>query len=218
MKPRKLWHRVLAWVLTGVLALYLKTLRIQTVGKERTQHELSTRATGCVFLFWHDSLLLGPLIQWATAFQPICALISNSRDGDIASEIGRQYRNVNVIRVKHSARTAALVESCKLLEERQSIFITPDGPRGPRHQIKAGALYACQKAGAAIIPVVYAASSQKNLSSWDRFKIPLPFSRVIFSFLEPVSCPPEGPLDGVGAEIARKMEEKEAELTKMLGT
>lgn len=216
MKQRKLWQLILAWFLTRVLGLYLKTLRIQTKGRDRIQQELSSRSTGCVFLFWHDSILLSPLIEWAASFQPICLLVSNSSDGDIASEIGRQYRNIHVIRVKHTARAGALVESCKLLEERQSLFITPDGPRGPRHQIKPGALYACQKAGAAIIPVVYVASSEKTLSSWDRFKIPMPFSRVIFSYLEPILCPEEGPLDGVGAEVARQMEEEEKALTVLL--
>jgi lysophospholipid acyltransferase (LPLAT)-like uncharacterized protein len=186
------------------------------MGMERTQKELSTHSTGSVLLFWHDSILLSPLIEWATALRPVCVLISNSRDGDLASEMSRYYRNFSFIRVKHTARATALVESCKLLEEGKCLFITPDGPRGPRHQIKLGALYACQKSGATIIPIVYAASSQKTLSSWDRFKIPLPFSRILLSLLEPVTCPQEGSLDEVGAEIRRKMEEEEAALKTLL--
>ena len=212
MRQRKLRHYILAWMLKKLLWAYLKTLRVQILGKERTEQKLASLSTGCVFLCWHDSILLSPLCEWAAAFRPIALLISNSRDGDIASEIALQHHHINVIRVKHNARAEALAESCKLLEEGQSLFITPDGPRGPRHQIKAGALFACQKSGAPIIPIVYAASSQKTLSSWDRFKIPLPFSRVLLSFLEPIYCPREGALDSVKTEIERRMEEEEDRL------
>jgi lysophospholipid acyltransferase (LPLAT)-like uncharacterized protein len=109
-----------------------------------------------------------------------------------------------------------LLESCKVLESRESLLITSDGPRGPRHRIKPGALYACQKAQAAIIPVVYVASRQYTLSSWDKFKIPLPFSRVLFSYLEPISCHEEEDLEKVRKEIEKKMEDEEAALSKRL--
>jgi lysophospholipid acyltransferase (LPLAT)-like uncharacterized protein len=67
-----------------------------------------------------------------------------------------------------------------------------------------------------MIPVVYAASSQKNLSSWDQFKIPLPFSRITISFLEPVCCPQDTPLDTIQTEIAKKMEQEEERLKASL--
>lgn len=216
MKRRKIWHRLVAWGVVKILALYFKTLRIKVFGKEQTINQLSKQKTGCTFLFWHDSILLCPLIKWTTAFHPICLLISYSRDGDLAAEIGQQYPNVTVMRVKHSSRAGALLESCKLLESGQSLFITPDGPRGPRHQIKPGALYACQKANAPIIPIVYAASRQRTLSSWDRFKIPLPFSHIAFSFLEPISCPEGEDIEEIGRKIEKRMEEEEKALTELL--
>lgn len=216
MSFRRWLDRVVARVLTVVLKLYLATLRIQTIGKDRTAKELSSSATGCVFLAWHDSILLMPLIKWATAFQPICVLISNSKDGDIATEIGKQFSGVDVIRVKHTSRAGALVESCRLLNSRNSLFITPDGPRGPRHQIKAGALFACQQSKSSIIPIVYAASRQYRLSSWDQFRIPLPFSKVFFSFLEPIPYPYEGAdLDPFKVEIEQKMISEEERLAEL---
>ena len=218
MRRRKRWHRILAWLLTKGLAVYLKTLRLEILGKERTEETLVSSTTGCVFLLWHDSILLSPLLQWVTAVQPLCLLISNSRDGDIPSEIGMQYPGITVLRVKHTDRAGALLTSCAMLDERRSLFITPDGPRGPRHKIKQGALYACQKSRAPIIPIVYAASSQKTVSSWDRFKIPYPFSRVLFSFLEPVSCTATDDLETVKTAIEQKMEEEEKRLQTQVAT
>ena len=216
MKSRRWWHLILAYVLTKIIRLYIKTLRVQTFGKDRTIQELSTSATGSVFLIWHDSILLTPLIEWATPFQPVDVLISYSRDGDIATEIGKQFRNVNVVRVKHNSRAAALVEICHLLENRHGLLITPDGPRGPRHKIKPGALFACQKCGAPVIPIMYAASSQYTLSSWDRFRIPLPFSRILFSTLEPIRCPTDGDLEKFKEEIEQKMAAEEERLQALL--
>jgi len=205
MRSIKWWHRIAASLLTTILSLYGKTLRVQIIGKKRTQQTLTSSDKGCIFLLWHDSIIFSLFLEWATAFQPICVLISNSRDGDLASEMGKRYRNVNIVRVKHTSRTAALLKSCQLLDSRESLLITPDGPKGPRHQIKPGALYACQKSGASIIPIVCTASHQWTLSSWDRFRIPWPFSRVTVSFLEPVSCPADGALDEIQARIEKSM-------------
>lgn len=216
MSLRRLCYKVLACIITKGLVLYFKTMRIEIVGKERAAQELTSSSTGCVFLFWHDALMASPLLEWATALQPICVLISNSKDGDLPAEMGKQYRNVRVIRVKAASRTTALLQSCEVLEQRESLFITPDGPRGPRHKIKLGALYACQKAHASIIPVVYAASRQITLSSWDRLRIPKPFSRLICSYLEPVVCPSEGELDTIKTTIEQQMEAEERRLSLLI--
>jgi lysophospholipid acyltransferase (LPLAT)-like uncharacterized protein len=216
MSFRQWGNRAAAFPLTIFLKCYIATLRIQVFGKDRTIRELSTSAVGCVFLMWHDSILLSLLLRWVPTFQPICVLISYSKDGDIAAEIGKQFSGINVIRVKHTSRAGALVEGCRLLSSRQSLFIPPDGPRGPRHQVKLGALYACQQCGSPIIPIVYAASRQRTLSSWDKFRIPLPFSKVLFSFLEPIFCPHEGDLEQFRVEIEQKMTEEERRLTVLL--
>ena len=216
MSLRRWWNRVAARLSTIVLRIYFATLRVQVLGKDRAVVKLSTSDSGCLFLMWHDSVLLTPLIAWATAWQPICLLISYSRDGDIATEIGKRFPSVDVIRVKHSSRAGALVECCRLLKNRHNLLITPDGPRGPRHQIKPGALFACQRCASPIIPVVYAASRQITLSSWDRFRIPLPFSRVLFSILEPISCFPHGDLDQLKSEVEQKMSAEEERLAGIL--
>lgn len=216
MRPRQWWQWLAAFVLTKIILLYIRTLRVEMIGKDRAIQELTTSDKGCVFLFWHDSILLIPLLKWATACQPICILISYSRDGDIASEIGKQFRNVDVIRVKHTDRAGALVEGCRLLDNRHSLLITPDGPRGPRHQIKPGALFACQKSGASVIPIIYATTRQYTLSSWDRFRIPLPFSRVLFTVLEPIPCPVDGDLEQLKTEIEKRMAAEEERLQAVL--
>ena len=211
MSLRQWWNRAVACLLTPLLRLYIATLRVQVFGKERAIQELSTSATGCCFLIWHDSILLTPLLGWVSAFQPLCILISYSRDGDIPSEVGKRFSGVDVLRVKHTSRAGALMESCRLLSNQHSLLITPDGPRGPRHQVKPGALFACQRSNASIISIVVAASRKVTLSSWDRFYIPLPFSKVLISILEPI--PPDANLELLKAKIEQRMAAEEERLT-----
>ncbi len=191
MKPpaRRWWHRPLAFVLRWLLAAYMKTWRVTFVGKEEVEEYLRTSPLGAVFLIWHDSLFMVPLLQFAVRLQPMHILISNSRDGDIASELAMQYPNTHVLRVRHLARAHALAESCRLLQSRKSLIITPDGPRGPRHEMKPGAAYAAEKTGAKAFFITCVPSRFVSLRSWDRFMIPLPFSRVTLKFEELPSFP-----------------------------
>ena len=66
---------------------------------------------------------------------------------------------------------------------------TPDGPRGPRYQVQPGVVTAAQKTGAPILPAVYNAKWKRVLQSWDRFVIPLPFSRVVVVYGKPIYVP-----------------------------
>ena len=66
-----------------------------------------------------------------------------------------------------------------------SIAITPDGPRGPEHEFKAGAVITAKKSGIPVVLMGVGIKSKKKLKSWDKFQIPNPFSnvKVIYSDL-----------------------------------
>ena len=176
-------NKIAAFFLKILLHLYLKTLRVQVSGQETVSQTLKQGPV--IFMIWHDSLLLTPLLMWTTTLRPLRLLISNSRDGDIPSLIAESYKNVSVVRVKHFARQSALIESCRLLRGGSSLLITPDGPRGPRRVMKEGILFASRKENVPIMPVTWEASKTFTLNSWDQFRIPLPFSRVDFHFGTP---------------------------------
>ena len=169
-----------AHILKVLLYIYLKTLRIHISGDEQVRQALIKGPL--IFMVWHDSLLLTPLLQFVTKYRPIYILISKSRDGDIPSLLAASYKGVDVVRVKHTGRPSALKESCRLLHEGKSLIITPDGPRGPRHVIKGGMLYASEKEHVPVVHVTWSASREHTLSSWDKFRIPFPFSKIELQF------------------------------------
>ena len=54
-----------------------------------------------------------------------------------------------------------------------------DGPRGPLHRVKPGAILAAQQSGAALVPITARASRAWVFErAWDRYQLPKPFARV----------------------------------------
>ena len=73
-----------------------------------------------------------------------------------------------------------------IVKQQVSPAITPDGPRGPVHEFKPGAVMLSQITGKPILPVAVAASRTFTFNTWDKFELPLPFSRVAIVYGEPV--------------------------------
>jgi lysophospholipid acyltransferase (LPLAT)-like uncharacterized protein len=73
--------------------------------------------------------------------------------------------------------------------------ITADGPRGPAMVLKPGTVHLATLVDAPWIGAFYALPDRAwTLKSWDRFLIPKPFSRVVFSWPAHIPCgeaPPE---------------------------
>ncbi len=67
-----------------------------------------------------------------------------------------------------------------------SIAITPDGPRGPEHKFKAGAVITAKKSGIPLVLMGIGIKSKKELKSWDKFQIPNPFSSIKVIYSDPV--------------------------------
>src|SRR5207237_2956860 len=93
-----------------------------------------------------------------------------------------------------------------------SPVITPDGPRGPRFEFKPGALLLSQMSGRPVLPMAYAAS-RAWLIKWDKFVIPVPFSRIAIAIGPPFYVPRVTD----AALLERLAGEMEGELKRLYG-
>ncbi len=84
---------------------------------------------------------------------------------------------------------AALRGAVRKLRDGWDVGITPDGPRGPRHEVQPGVIEIARLSGAAVVPVTFAAHPAWEMSSWDRFLVPRPFARGLFLYGEPMAIP-----------------------------
>jgi len=158
-------------LLPRVLKLLFATLKIN-VGY--AGEKLPDDQRGVMFAFWHGKMLARRLYPK----REISAVVSLSGDGQILSDtldrLGFHLIRGSSSRGKEVVRRGIGVA----LSNGGVAAVTPDGPRGPHHRFKYGTL---RLAAQHRTPVVFAEISYDNarrLKSWDRFEIPLPFSRV----------------------------------------
>ena len=135
-----------------------------------------------VFLLWHEALL--PLL-WQHRNQGVAIVVSEARDGqylsDVATSLG--YRTVRGSSTRGGAR--ALLGAVRELQASGAVAFTPDGPRGPRRELKPGVVAAAQRGGGVIVPIHAEADRAWRLHSWDRFMIPKPLARVRITYGRP---------------------------------
>lgn len=154
---------------------------------ERHRAVLADAGRPFVFLVWHEVLL--PLL-WYHRHQGIAIVVSEAREGrylsDLAARIG--YRLLPGSSTRGGAR--ALLGAVRALQDGGPVAFTPDGPRGPRREVKPGIVSAAQRAGVPVLPVHAVVSSAWSLHSWDRMVIPKPFARVDVRYGEPFVIAP----------------------------
>lgn len=159
-----------------------------------------------IIAFWHGRMLILPAMWPKTS--KICMLISMHRDGElIARAIG--YFGHGTVRGsaakpgsnKERGGAAALRGMLKALKGGDYVGITPDGPRGPRMRASEGIVAVARASGAPIIPCSFSARARKVLGTWDRFVVPLPFTRGVIVWGEPIYVAREA--DAASQETAR---------------
>jgi lysophospholipid acyltransferase (LPLAT)-like uncharacterized protein len=186
------------------LRLLARTWRIRTEQEERWRGLVAAGRTH-VFLLWHEALL--PLL-WHHRNQGVVIVVSEAREGQYLADLGTVlgYRLVRGSSTRGASR--ALLGAVRELQAGQSVAFTPDGPRGPRRELKPGVVAAAQRAGAAIIPVHAEANRAWRLHSWDRFMIPKPAARVTVRYGRPFEVAPgeSGLADGLTEAEGRLQE------------
>ncbi len=110
------------------------------------------------------------------------ALVSKSNDGEILTNLLRKF-SYKIIRGSSSKDGKKAIEEILNDKDLTSVVLTPDGPRGPSNVIKNGALILSNKLNIPIIPVKIRYNKFFVLrKSWDKFKIPYPFSKCEVTF------------------------------------
>jgi lysophospholipid acyltransferase (LPLAT)-like uncharacterized protein len=148
------------------------------------------KAGGALVCVWHGRMLTGvPLFGG----EGHCVLVSPSADGDLSQELLQAfgYRAVRGTAGRSGARTVRMI--LDVLSEGRLIVITPDGPRGPRHSMKAGLSWMARATGHPLVPLGLVADRAWHMKSWDRFTIPKPRARLIAALGEPIHVPPDTP-------------------------
>lgn len=186
----------------GLIGAFFATIRCE---KEGAENYLQFRRAGepVVFVFWHAQLL--PLV-YVHRNEGVVVLVSDHADGEYIARVIHRFGFGTARGSSTRGGVKGLKGLLRAAREGRDLALTPDGPLGPRHVFKGGALVAAQRAGLPIIPVALGCSRAWRLDSWDRFMIPQPFSRIVVRYGKPYRVPREAPAEELELH-ARRLQE-----------
>lgn len=173
---------------TPLIHLLGLTLRIREEGRSEWGPRARPKEAP-LWSLWHETILMS---VWHHRDQEVHVMISASRDGELITTIGKFFGYTAVRGSSSKGGKEATREMVDYLKAGKRCAITPDGPRGPRREMKKGAVEIARLTGAPVVPFGFAAEHCWRLKSWDQFIIPKPFSRAVFVYGEPIHIPSEG--------------------------
>jgi len=134
-----------------------------------------------IFACWHGELLMLPYLYKHYRKTPHAkVLISPHFDGELISRTIKYFGLGTLAGSSDKSAARVLIQAIKTIKERYDIGITPDGPKGPRHEVADGIIIMAQKAKAKIVLVEIKPTKFWQLNSWDKFIVPKPFGTIHF--------------------------------------
>jgi len=158
------------------------------------KYNYKPEANPAIYAIWHG-------LQYCLGGIPnrkdLHILISRSRDGEI---IAYTVKKIGFSVVRGSMGRGGMQatrEIIRILEEGKNVAYTVDGPKGPGHKAKKGAIRIAQMSGRPIVPVSSDSTYRYVFSSWDKYQIPLPVSKMPLVFGDPIYVPQDLPEEGI---------------------
>ncbi|OHB36344.1 MAG: hypothetical protein A2Y08_00360 [Planctomycetes bacterium GWA2_40_7] len=178
------------YFLAGVLGAIFIRILFSTVKIEEKPvgcpQQFKSQGKNVIYAYWHAFMLIPGYIARNLGIK---VLISRHMDGEYITHISGQLGFDAVRGSTTRGGVEALLNMVRNTNRGTSFIITPDGPRGPRFIVQPGIIFLAQKTGFPIIPVSLGLTSYWELPSWDRFRIPKPFSKAMIIYGDPLAIP-----------------------------
>lgn len=192
------------WLLRFLVELVNRSITF-TTENEGPMQALLDEGRPFVMVFWHGSMTYP---WWHMRFRRAAALVSQSKDGQLLANLLKSW-GYYVLRGSSSRGSKeAMTAMRQAVRDGHVLCVTPDGPRGPYHEMKMGAVRVAQTMKVPLVMVSVGYRRFRHLRSWDRFEVPYPFTRARVIYSDPIIVDPE--LQG------EALDEKRLELEKRL--
>ena len=186
----------------ALLSLVARTWRFEVIAEEGVDPCLMGERPGnYICCFWHQCVLP---CTFYFRFSHAIILISQSFDGELITRILKLFGFGAVRGSSSRGGREGLLGLKRVIENGGAAIFTADGPRGPIYRTKMGPILLARMTGARIGAFHLEPKHAWTVSSWDRFLVPKPFTRIVVSWANWTHVP-------VDLEENR-LEEKRAEL------
>jgi len=182
--PRIVW---------GLLSVVGRTWRFEVIAEEGVVPVREGQKAGPeIYCFWHQCVL--PCAFYFRASRAVI-LISQSFDGELITRILRLFGFDAVRGSSSRGAREGLLGLAEVVESGRTAIFTADGPRGPIYQTKMGPIKLAQMTGAPIGAFHLEPKRARTMRSWDKFLVPMPFTRICVSWAQwtkvPIDLPAE---------------------------
>lgn len=191
------FRNILSKIAYYYIAFTKATLRLRTIDLVGRFDEQS------VYALWHGEQIL-PLCL--NSGRNIVAMCSMSKDGEIQAGVLKDFGYIAVRGSTSKRAQRALIETLRYARKGHFVAFTVDGPKGPIHKVKSGLLLVSQKIGIRLIPI--SAISKNSLTfnkSWDKFKVPLPFSKTVAVYGNPIKIKQADVLEEIALSVEKEL-------------
>jgi len=171
---------MLKWLMYLLVRILAATYRFRYYGLENIEKaKCLSRGGNYLLAIWHQNLLQGILGQIGRRH---VVIVSKSKDAE-AVAFACQKMGHDVARGSSRSKAgvdkggqAAMEEMILILKTGIPGAITVDGPKGPAKKVKPGIIKMAKDAQIAIVPYAPIATKYWEFNSWDKFRLPKPFS------------------------------------------
>jgi len=184
---RRSYHaRTWGWIGVRALRILTATWREHHEGLHLLDELLENKRPH-IMTFWHRKFVtLFPLLQG----RPVCVATAASPPGDIIADMCDRFGYLSV-QIPDHGRDHSLNLMGKAFAHADQASMAVDGPHGPYHAVKQGAIQLASDLGHLIVPVSVATRRNIVLSHrWDQLEIPVAFTRVSLVIGDPINIPP----------------------------
>ncbi len=169
----------------GYMKLIYLTTKWDVVNDYLIDHVIQSKRP-LIICFWHHRLLMLPAFWHHRGVFKM--LLSAHGDGKLIANVVKPYGIDAISGSTNRNGDKAAIAIIHALKEGHTIGITPDGPRGPNQKASPGIANLAKLSDAVILPVCYGTKRHLRLKSWDRFFLPLPFSKGAFIVGSPIDA------------------------------
>ena len=139
-----------------------------------------------IFALWHTSICSVPLLARPNK-HPLLGLMSASRDGTFTRALARHFGIGAVVGSSSKGAVSGARALVVAARNGHSIFLTPDGPRGPAGVAKPGATEISRLTSLPLIPCAGWPAHGHSFASWDDFRLPYPFTTFYLAYGAPLT-------------------------------
>ena len=162
--------------------LVYRTCRFTISGLDQIEKYL-VNGTSVIITSWHGmTMMVLGLIRRYFDMSNVAIFFPDDSSGEALAEFAKKYGAeptlVNLEGDPSLKMSRNLLDVIRKIKSGKNSLIHPDGPKGPAYIVKPGLTAIAKMTGAAIIPLGCYCRHAYHIPRWDRYTLPLPFSKV----------------------------------------